>query len=82
MTRIYSTALTFLVNEHQIYITREFKFGLYTTRAYESSRNSNLKTDVLEIQLERGKKTIHSVISIFELAYAAISRNEVQTRCW
>ena len=33
-------------------VTREFKFELFTTRTYGSSRNSNFEADVLEIQLE------------------------------
>ena len=46
----------------KISLIREFKFELFTTRAYGSSKNSNFEADVLEIQLERGK-----IISISEL---------------
>ena len=49
VTRIYSTALTFLVDAHSNLSAREFKFELFTTRAYGGSRNSNFKADVLEI---------------------------------
>ena len=66
----------------RIYITREFKFKLYTTRAHESSRNSNFEADVLEKGEKRGKMPIHFVISIFELTLAAMSGFKVRNPCW
>ena len=50
-----------------IYITREFKFELFTARAYESLINSNFETDVLESEATAGKKESRLVISISKL---------------
>ena len=78
MTRIYSTALTFLVEWTHIQISNLYKRANLNSNywPYGTPINSNFEADVLESEATAGKKESRLVISISKLTKAARSSNE------